>query len=464
MVNLPVEFTERMKRQLGEEYEQFLSCYEAEEYAGLRVNTGKITVEEFLALTPFELIPVPWTENGFYYRKEDGVTKHPHYFAGLYYIQEPSAMLPSSRLPVSGGDTVLDLCAAPGGKATELSSRLGRTGLLVANDASPSRAKALYKNLTIWGSTNCCITGETPQKLLQAFGCYFDRILVDAPCSGEGMFRKDPGLIADWEQRGPRYYCALQKEILDCAVQMLKPGGMLVYSTCTFSEEEDEDVVAWILEKYPSLVLKKPEWAEGFVSGRTPCEKTIRLWPHKIRGEGHFLALLEKKRTGERSGCDDSSARTEKTSNQAQIPPEVLEFLKLIPEELWKNCIYRQNGEQCLILPPYRLPARLRYLLTGLDAGTWKKGRFEPSQQLAMVLKKGDFPFVLDLPPDDQRILRYLKGETVMLTEEEDARLLTGQKRKMGWVLICTDGYGLGWGKYAGGSIKNKYYPGWRLQ
>ena len=486
MVNLPQEFTERMQRQLGDEFELFLSCYEAEEYAGLRVNTEKITVEEFLKLTPFELIPVPWTTNGFYYRKEDAVTKHPHYFAGLYYVQEPSAMLPASRLPVEPGCAVLDLCAAPGGKATELSSRLGGEGILVANDVSPSRAKALYKNLSVWGSKNCCITGETPQKLLQTFGCYFDRILVDAPCSGEGMFRKDPSLIADWVERGPLYYAQLQKEILDCAVQMLRPGGMLVYSTCTFSTEEDEDVIAWILEQYPELSLVQPMWSDGFVNGSAPCEKTVRIWPHKIKGEGHFLALIQKSDGNEgqeNAGKDQFGLNAEKRNlpeqkiseadiqkSQKQMPDEVRSFLSLLPEHIWKNCVYQQIGEQCLLLPAYRIPKKLRYLLTGIVVGTVKKGRFEPAQQLAMVLKSGDFDSVLNLGSEDLRVIRYLKGETVELTEEEESAILSVQKKMKkndagkGWVLICVDGYALGWGKYANGTIKNKYYPGWRLQ
>lgn len=391
-------------------------------------------------------------------------------------------MLPASRLPVSPGHAVLDLCAAPGGKATELSARLGGQGILVANDISPSRAKALYKNLSVWGSKNCCITGETPQKLLQTFGCYFDRILVDAPCSGEGMFRKDPSLIADWEARGPLYYAQLQKEILNCAVQMLRPGGMLVYSTCTFSKEEDEDVIAWILEQYPELMLEQPLWSDGFVHGDAPCEQTIRIWPHKIRGEGHFLALLRKREADESHTADldaeKSSAGAEKNripqaeleKSRRQMPEETASFLKLLPEHIWKNCVYQQIKEQCLLLPPYRIPKKLRYLLTGIVAGTWKNGRFEPAQQLATVLKRGDFESVLDLNSEDQRVIRYLKGETIELEPEEEAAILSVQKKMKktdagkGWVLICTDGYGLGWGKYANGMIKNKYYPGWRLQ
>ena len=327
MRELPELFKARMKQQLKEEYEDFLACYEREGYAGLRVNTEKISVERFRGLFPFPLEPVPWTDCGFYYekmreqdeeeaRKAAGVTKHPYYYAGLYYIQEPSAMLPASVLPVNPGDRVLDLCAAPGGKSTHLAAKLGGKGLLVANDASASRAKALLKNLTVWGCTNSVITGETPEKLLEAFGCFFDKILVDAPCSGEGMFRKDAGLVKSWEERGPQEYAAIQKQILDCAVKMLRPSGMLLYSTCTFSEVEDEQVIAWILEQHKDLELVEQvipgPWKnqtdgktpDGFVRGYAPCEKAIRLWPHRICGEGHFLALLRKREVEKTEGSE----------------------------------------------------------------------------------------------------------------------------------------------------------------
>ena len=299
-------------------------------------------------------------------------------------------MLPASRLPVQPGDTVLDLCAAPGGKATELSSHLQGRGLLVANDASASRAKALVKNLAVWGVPNCCITGETPEKLLEQFGCCFDKILVDAPCSGEGMFRKDGGLIESWKERGPEYYAPIQKEILDCAVQMLKPGGMLAYSTCTFSREEDEEAIAYIVNRYPELSFVQPDMAEGFAAGAAPCEKCIRIWPHRVEGEGHFFALL-KKRGG--NGCSDDAmwqsgaaqqTETKKCStlsgqtqqaetkkccapsrqtqqagtktysapsltpyntseiqkNHRKIPEQVMEFLSVLPEQLWENTVY----------------------------------------------------------------------------------------------------------------------------
>lgn len=462
MRELPERFKERMKEQLGAEYEAFLACFaEGESQTGLRVNTGKIAPGRFCGIAPFALEPIPWTENGFYTGKAEQVTKHPYYYAGLYYIQEPSAMLPASRLPISEGDRVLDLCAAPGGKATELASRLHGTGLLVANDVSASRAKALVKNLALWGCTNCCITGETPERLLAAFGCFFDKILVDAPCSGEGMFRKDGGLIESWKTRGPGEYAALQKEILDCAVQMLRPGGMVLYSTCTFSPEEDEQVIEWILDRHPELSLEQAEQAEGLSRGNPPCEKAIRVWPHKARGEGHFLALLRKAGAEARDSADAAFLQMRQTpetrDKQNRRPDEVQSFMARLPQRLLQNGVYRQIGEQCCLLPAgVTLPTKLRYLRTGLLLGTCKKGRFEPSQALAMALDGDGWPNVLRLTSGDDRVLRYLKGETL--------ELRPGEEIGKGWALICVDGFPLGWGKAAGETIKNKYYPGWRLQ
>lgn len=478
MIQLPEEFTGRMKQQLADAYEDFLASYEEESSTGLRVNTGRITPEAFERLAPFALRSVPWTSNGYYYRRGDAVTKHPYYYAGLYYIQEPSAMVPASTLPISPGDLVLDLCAAPGGKATELSSRLGGEGLLIANDASASRAKALFKNLAVWGSPNCCITCETPQRLYESFGCCFDKILVDAPCSGEGMFRRDTDLISSWKERGPAYYAPIQKEILSWAVRMLRPGGMLLYSTCTFSTEEDEEVIGAVLADHPELTLVEPVKAAGFADGCTPYEKCIRIWPHRVEGEGHFAALLRRQSKEERHAfhllSEDKTdtehyvkkgqgiglerySKAELVKSHKNMPKEVRDFLEEIPERIWKNCFYVQAGDQCLLLPPYRLPGHVRFLRTGILAGTYKKGRFEPSQQLAMLLDRNSFRQVLDLSAQDERVIRYLKGETIALTDQESA----GRK---GWVLVCVDGYALGWGKFAGMGMKNKYYPGWRLQ
>ena len=303
-MELPVAFCDEMKRILGDEYEDYLKSMEGTRKFGLRVNTAKISVEDFLKISPFELTPIPYVKNGFYYDGEkEQPAKHPYYFAGLYYLQDPSAMTPASRLPIEENDVVLDLCAAPGGKATELAAKLHGTGLLIANDISSKRAKALLKNIELFGVENSFIVTEYPKKLAEYFTGFFDKILIDAPCSGEGMFRKEPSMVKAWEQNGPEFYAALQEDILKQALPMLKPGGMLLYSTCTFSPLEDEGTVQKILSMNPDMEILPMEGYKGFASGKPELigsteesiRNCVRIFPHRVDGEGHFLALFRKK-------------------------------------------------------------------------------------------------------------------------------------------------------------------------
>ena len=267
-MGLPVAFIKNMREILGEEgLAEYLDSFEKPKFTGLRVNTSKISVEEFLRISPFKLRRVPWTENGFYYTEEDSPTHHPYYYAGLYYIQEPSAMAPAAVLPVERGERVLDLCAAPGGKATELGAKLNHTGLLVANDASASRTKALLKNLEVFGIPNLLVTSEMGDRLDRYFHEYFDKILIDAPCSGEGMFRKQTHMIPAWEKQGPEVFANMQREILRQAAELLKPGGTMLYSTCTFSKLENEGSIDGFLAEHPEFTLEEIPRQEGFCSG-----------------------------------------------------------------------------------------------------------------------------------------------------------------------------------------------------
>ena len=254
-MNLPLQYLKSMQELLGDDYDSYLKSFDNSRLYGLRINTLKISVEEFLKICPFELKPVPWIENGFYYKEEDKPAKHPYYFAGLYYIQEPSAMTPANVLPVEKNDIVLDMCAAPGGKSTELGAKLNRTGLLVTNDISNSRAKALLKNVEVFGIPNLCLLNEDPVQIVPRFKTFFDKILIDAPCSGEGMFRKDNKLIKAWEKNGPEFYSQIQRNIITAGADMLKPGGKMLYSTCTFSKMEDEETIKYLLDQRPEMHL-----------------------------------------------------------------------------------------------------------------------------------------------------------------------------------------------------------------
>lgn len=470
-MNLPKLFEDRMRRLLGEEYEEYLQCYLQPHFSGLRVNTWKLTPEEFEGICPFSIQRIPWVKNGYYYDGKEVPSKHPYYYAGLYYIQEPSAMTPASLLPISKGDKVLDLCAAPGGKSTELGARLLGEGVLVSNDISNSRAKALLKNIELFGIRNALVLSEAPNKLAEYFPAYFDKILIDAPCSGEGMFRKSPAIMKNWEQYGVEYYNKLQREIILFAAKMLKPGGYMLYSTCTFSPEENEGTIAYLLEQYPEfqvvnaipdkelqeeLALSfegfdsgKPEW----INGNEDLKNCIRLWPHKIKGEGHFIALLRKGDRDVTSAAPYNNDYYALAKGKSKLSEEALNFIK--------DLNFPIKQEQLLVhdervyLHPAGLPdlKGLRILRQGLLLGEIKKQRFEPSQALASSLKTSEYKKIIRLSVDDPMVIKYLKCEAIEpIGEYSD-----------GWYLVCVEDFPLGWLKVTKNSFKNKYLPGWRL-
>ena len=458
-LKLSEEYLNRMRDLLGEEeFSAYLKSFDEERLYGLRVNTAKVTPEAFPELVSWDLKPVPWIPNGFYYEGTERPAKDPYYYAGLYYLQEPSAMTPAMLLPVKPGDRVLDLCGAPGGKSTELGVKLAGKGVLISNDISNSRAKALLKNLELWGISNICVTSETPDKLADVFGPWFDKILIDAPCSGEGMFRKDDDMVKSYEERGPEYYSEIQKEITDQAVRMLAPGGLLLYSTCTFSRCEDEEIICHILENHQEMELIRLPLFEG-ASGGTGLDGCIRLFPHKIKGEGHFISLLRKNGGGaERTAAGSRErSRTEPQGKKAPaLPTELTDFLALMNREFEDSRIMIKN-DSVYYLPENFVPAKeLRYLRTGLLLGELKNKRFEPGQVLAMTLHAEEFRQTISWKKEDDRVIRYLKGETISLTPEEGP--------VKGWCLVCVDGYPLGFAKGTGMALKNKYYPGWRWQ
>ena len=458
-LKLSEEYLNRMRDLLGEEeFSAYLKSFDEERLYGLRVNTAKVTPEAFPELVSWDLKPVPWIPNGFYYEGTERPAKDPYYYAGLYYLQEPSAMTPAMLLPVEPGDRVLDLCGAPGGKSTELGVRLAGKGVLISNDISNSRAKALLKNLELWGISNICVTSETPDKLADVFGPWFDKILIDAPCSGEGMFRKDDDMVKSYEERGPEYYSEIQKEITDQAVRMLAPGGLLLYSTCTFSRCEDEEIICHILENHQEMELIRLPLFEG-ASGGIGLDGCIRLFPHKIKGEGHFISLLRKNGGGaERTAAGSRErSRTEPQGKKAPaLPTELTDFLALMHREFEDSRIMIKN-DSVYYLPENFVPAKeLRYLRTGLLLGELKNKRFEPGQVLAMTLHAEEFRQTISWKKEDDRVIRYLKGETISLTPEEGP--------VKGWCLVCVDGYPLGFAKGTGMALKNKYYPGWRWQ
>lgn len=482
---LPDSFTEKMRQQLDneEEFDSFIASYREEHWRGMRCNTLKLSPERFEEICPFEIEKVRWIQNGYYSKEDEQPAKHPYYYAGLYYIQEPSAMTPASLLPIEEGDAVLDLCAAPGGKTTELGARLKGKGVLVCNDISNSRAKALLKNVELFGIRNAAVISEAPDKLAEKFEGFFDKILVDAPCSGEGMFRKSHTIVKNWEQYGVDYYAKLQRQIMPSAIRMLKPGGYMIFSTCTFSTEEDEGTLSFICENYPEMEVVpvidfSNEKYEGFTPGYGEFKSAVRLFPHKVRGEGHFVALLRKKdisegmslniaseavntsgnslsgTSSEERKCFKNSYDTAVRKRYKAVSDEAFDFLERLGFEIRPELL-EVREDRLYLLPSLELPLRgLRILRTGLLLGEMKKGRFEPSQALASSLKAGEYENVLNLGIDDDRVVKYLKCDTIDIGDDE---------AEDGWCLMMVEGYSLGWGKVQGGRFKNKYLPGWRM-
>ena len=464
---LPEKYAADMKLLLGEDFSAYESSLEEAPVQGLRVNEAKLTVGRFLELLPAAPEQIPWIRNGFFLpvqENEDAVpsARHPYYYAGLYYLQEPSAMTPAHTLPVEPGDRVLDLCAAPGGKATELGAKLGGRGYLMANDISASRAAVLLKNLERAGIPNFSVTAEDPAVLQERFPMFFDKILVDAPCSGEGMFRKDSAMRKYWPEKQPASYVPVQQTLLEQAYAMLRPGGKMVYSTCTFSEEENEKQILAFLERHPDCgTLPIPAY-EGYEEGRCGLRDAIRLYPHRMQGEGHFVVLLQKADAGERKGGSTETGvlpskmqyrKKGRILAADQLPEGIREFLADCRLPMKQGCFLLDREYLTWLAEPDHFRSGIRYLRDGLLLGTWKKERFQPSQALAMVLKKEQYAHCVDLPVSDDRVIRYLKGETLDAASDDSS-----------WQLVCVDGFPLGWAKAAGNRLKNKYTPAWRWQ
>ena len=470
---LPQAFLSRMQDMLGDDYKNFISCFDRPAYQGLRLNPLKLSGAESLP-EPFadKLTPILWAENGYFYEETPAFRpgKHPYHDAGLYYIQEPSAMSAAEYLDVRPGDYVLDLCAAPGGKSTQLAAKMKGKGLLISNEIVPSRAKILSENIERMGIRNAIVTNEDPNHLAKLLPGFFDRILVDAPCSGEGMFRKNEAASSEWSPENVALCADRQDMILDCAASLLSSRGRIVYSTCTFAPAEDEGSVSRFLQRHPDFHIVKVEKAEGFSSGNpayypgAPEEirDTIRLWPQKLKGEGHYIAVLE--RDGLFLPHEDrlKSSKLQKGKSLKAFP-ELQQFFEenLITDRLpflqteakglslHPDFLLLPFGEQLYLLPSGCPSLKgLKVIRPGLHLGTNKARRFDPSHALALSLAPQEVRFSQALSLEEAE--NYRKGLTFSAEGEKS------------WYLLCLDGFSLGWGKLAGGIMKNHYPKGLR--
>ena len=435
---LPDIFNEKMRRLLGEEAEAFFAAYERPRAVGLRVNPRQP------AALPFALTPIPWEPTGFFVDPDARPGLHPFHEAGAYYLQEPSAMAPVALLDPQPGELVLDLCAAPGGKSTQIAARMQGQGLLLSNEIHPQRARILAGNLERMGAANAVVTNAHPAQLAERFPGCFDRVLVDAPCSGEGMFRKEEAAVRDWTPQAVEACARRQAEILDAACAMLQPGGRLVYSTCTFSPEEDEQTVAALLRRQPAFTLVQPDAPWGapgrpdWADGEPALARCVRLWPHLVRGEGHFAAVFEKTE-GERGDFSQENA--------VEAPEHLRAFCQENGLTLPSGTLLRFG--KTLTLAPDDCPVLdgLRVLRAGLELGTLETGRFEPAHALALWCTGAARTLALD--PDGPEVRQYLAGQTLPCALR-------------GWTLVTMGGLSLGWGKGAGGVLKNHYPKGLR--
>ena len=443
--NLPEKFENSMKTLLKDEYDEFINSYEDTRVFGLRCNLLKTAPEDFLNKMPFTLSKVSWAEEGFYYNDEEKPGKHYLHDLGAYYIQEPSAMSAVSLLDPKPGEIILDLCAAPGGKSTQIACRMMGEGLLVSNEIIKERTKILSSNIERLGIRNAVVTGESSEKLAGRFPYCFDRILVDAPCSGEGMFRKNPEAIEEWSPQNVIMCQKRQAEILDNAAVMLKPGGVMVYSTCTFSKEENEDNVESFLNRHKEFSLVKTE----------------RLWPHKVKGEGHFVAkfvkegVLEKTVLSfpEKSSGKKKSGKGDKSTDSAEIKTFLTDECKLSKEavdKMFENATVTVFGDNYYLTP--QAVGSLSGLFVerpGLWLCTALKNRLEPSHSLGLSLRSYEVTDKLEISEEEAK--KYIEGNT-----------LTCDPAIKGWIPLFVGDYCLGFGKAVNGVVKNHYPKGLR--
>ena len=481
-MKLPEAFALRMKAMLGDEYEAFVAAYDRPNTPALRQNSMKMTDRDSSDEPLLSCVEdrVPWADNGYYYDAdaEHRPGKHPYHEAGAYYIQEASAMIPASLCPPTPGDKVLDLCAAPGGKTTQLAAALSGQGLLVANEIHPQRASILSQNVERMGITNAVVTCHAPQELVEHFSLFFDKIVVDAPCSGEGMFRKEEQALSMWSQDNVDLCAARQKDILESAAKMLAPDGYLTYSTCTFAPEENEGVIFSFLESHPEFEVIEPinpavracieegivdrgnpDWVPGCEAYAEQIRRTVRVFPHHTDGEGHFAALLHKSadapvlsvKVRNKDKKKDHQKQRDKGASSLDKACKLYErFIENVTQErpCGVPCLF---GEQ-LYLCPSEIPVAkegLRVLRQGLHLGSVVNGdRFEPSHALALALNvaKATKTFAVDISGAQM----YLRGNIIPCTDEK------------GWYLVTLDGFSLGWGKASGSMMKNHYPKGLR--
>ncbi len=449
MKNLPPEFAERMKKLLGNEYEDYVKAVNENSVKGFRVNSQKISLEDFEKINIFGKEKIPYVENGFYLDYEKA-GNHPYHHAGMIYIQEPGAMAPAECVDIEEDWKVLDMCASPGGKSTQIKNKLGENGLLVSNEIIPSRCKILTGNIERLGLENCVTTCMDTSRLAKTFPETFDMIMVDAPCSGEGMFRKDDTAIEEWSVSNVKMCAERQMEILENAVKCLKNGGYIVYATCTFSLEENEMTVCRFLENHPEFELLpvnekvKNNTSDGVFYDGCTCENinfARRFYPHKSKGEGQFMAVLHNK-------TESFEDKKKPALKPQKIDKTVFDFLDSTLVSYDKEMVIMYNGNPVYFTPDFEVNKGTAFLC-GVTIGEIAKNYIKPHHQFFMAMGK-NFKRKINLTADSPEIEKYLRGEEFETSCEN------------GWAVVMVDGCSVGGVKLSGGKAKNHYPKGLR--
>ena len=449
MANLPTQFVSRMKTLLGEDYPLYEKAMSEPPVRALRVNTDKISVDDFKAACPFELEPIPYVENGFYFEQEK-VGNHPFHHAGFFYVQEPAAMAPAECVKVEPDWWVLDMCAAPGGKSTQLKNKLGEKGVLVSNEIIPSRCKILTGNIERLGLKNCITTCMDTTRLASLYPNTFNLVMVDAPCSGEGMFRKEEIAVSEWSPDNVTMCATRQAEILENAAQVVKGGGYIIYATCTFSIEENEMTVDNFLKKHPEFELVpvsdsvQKATADGIEFEGCACKNiryARRFYPHINKGEGQFMALLH-------NTCEEAIGFAPKNTLQ-KIDKVITDFLDDTLVDYDKNYVQIYNGNPVYFTPDFSVSKGTAFMC-GVTIGEVRKNYIQPHHQFFSAMGIS-FKRKIDLAPDDERLHKYLRGEQI----EVDC--------PNGWAVVTICGCALGGAKVVSGVAKNHYPKGLRF-
>ncbi len=438
---IPKEFENRMK-DIIPNYDKFINEMENDNVKGIKVNTNKIEVEEFLKIFPYKLEKIPYTNDGFYLKENIKIGNHPYHHMGLFYSQDPGAQAPINSIEIKEDYKVLDLCAAPGGKSIQIASKL-KKGFLISNEYNSKRAQILYSNIERMGLTNVIVTNSDVNTLKEVYQGYFDLVVIDAPCSGEGMFRKNIEALNEWSLENIELCIKRQKEILKNAKDMVKENGYILYSTCTYELEENEKMIEWFVKNYNYEIKELNKKIDNYtikgIKTSENTDKSRRFYPHISKGEGQFMCLLQNKNKIEEKV--KLKQKNYPTPKEQKIIDEFLENLEIkLETNIQNNKVFQAVTE---------IPDKIHVISSGVQIGEIKNNYIYPNHYLFSAYGKY-FKNKCNLTINDERVLKYLKGEEI------EANVPNG------WGVITVEGYPLGGYKATNGKLKNHYPKGLR--